>query len=190
MNEMEKIENLKSLLNREINYKMTEIKETMDFTRSYNNKLSKKSYPYKLIIDSIMHSQDLLNNVMKSLDVIMSRLFRLINCNFCYSSMATNFLQTSENSHELICDKCAEGVNNYKMRICGECDYPMVRQFNTENENLNHSKCGICGIFECGICGICSEYMKGIEQQCQTNFFNIDFSKITFGDYDSDYDSD
>ena len=87
---------------------------------------------------------------------------------------------------ELICDKCAEDVKNYKMRICGECNYPMVRQFNTKNKKFKHSKCEICGIFECGICGICSEYMKGIEQQRQTNFFNIDFSKITFGDYDSD----
>ena len=68
------------------------------------------------------------------------------------------------------------------MRICGECNYPMVQQFNTKNENFNQ--------FECGICGICSEYMKGIEQQLETNFFNIDFSEITFDNYCSNYDSD
>ena len=89
MNEMEKIENLKSLLNREINYRMTEIKETMDFMRTHEI-LSKKS------INMIMHLQYVLNNVMKSLDVNISRLFGLINCNFCYSSMATNFLHMNE----------------------------------------------------------------------------------------------
>ena len=132
-----------------------------------------------------MTFNDLLNNEMKSLNRKMDSSFLLMNCFFCYSSMATKVLQTSEISHELICDKCAEGVNNYKMRICGECDYPMVRQFNTENENLNHSKCKICeicGILEYGICGICSEYIKGIEQQRQTNFFNIDFLEITLSD--------
>ena len=41
---MEEFENLKSSLNREIDYKMTEIKETMDFMRSYNNILSKKNH--------------------------------------------------------------------------------------------------------------------------------------------------
>ena len=126
-----------------------------------------------------MQSLDSLDYEMKSLDGMIGHLLSMINCNFCYSSMVTKFLQMSEFSHEFICDKCAEGVNNYKMRICGECDYPMVQQFNTKNENLNHSKCDICGIFECGICGICSEYMEGMDQQRQTNFFNIDFSKIT-----------
>ena len=175
MNKMEKIENLKSLLNREINYGMTKIKKIMYFMHSHM-KLSKKS------INSIMNLQKSLNNLKESLDVSMSRSLRLINCNFCYSSMVTNFLQTSDFFFKLICDKCAEDVKNYKMRICGECNYPMVQQFNTENENLNHSKCEICSI--------CSEYIKGIEQQRQTNFFNIDFSEITFDNYCNNYDSD
>ena len=89
MNEKEKIENLKSLLNREIKYGMTKIKKIMHFMHSHI-KLSKKS------INSIMNLQKSLNNVKESLDVNMiNRSLRLINCNFCHSSMVTNFLQTS-----------------------------------------------------------------------------------------------
>ena len=146
---------------------LSEIEKQMDSLRRIFDEAPFESMMYLTLAIDIC-----LNDDLQSLDRYMSYKMMKLNCNLCCSSMVTNFLPLSLKCNFFICDKCVEGVNNYKARICNKCVYPNVQQLHKEIKDL----------FSESTCDICHKYIKEIKKQRQTDFFKIDFLRSNDSD--------
>ena len=134
------------------------------------------------------------NEVKCSLSIInnyMELSLTLLVCNLCESTIATKMLQINEHMHLYICEKCADGVKNYKARFCGKCYYPNIKQDYEKTrlvllEEVNHNNeifemyytvnKPLLDLSKCEIsCDICTKYKYRSMLQSQTDFFKIDF---------------